>query len=72
MMYTYSGMPKSELVRISDRSLWFGSNFSLVAINAEIRTKSFGYRTKICVWNRNYIGSNVQFSDVLASLDRFI
>ena len=45
----YSGMLKSERVLISDRSLWFGSNFCSNANMSEIQTILLGFRTKICV-----------------------
>ena len=70
--YMYSRAPKSERVRILDRRLSFGTNLVCTSKKFENRTIAFGYRTKISVRKSNDLRSNVQISDILASLDCFI
>ena len=62
-------MPKSELVRISDRSLWFGSNSCLNAIMYVRNANNFVWLSdeNLCL-KAERLCSNIQISDILPSL----
>ena len=51
---TYSGMPKSELIRISDRPNLFGWKIIWISKTSEIWTKSFGFGCFFCLKSKLY------------------
>ena len=70
--FDYSGMPKSEHVRISNRWLLFGANLVQTTKTSEIRTICSVIRREFLSEIETAYRSNIHFSDVSTRLDRFI